>query len=68
MEIEAILRQHPDVQEAVVLLREDLPGEKRLVAYVVAAGQPFTFAMSELRRYLQERLPDYMLPFGFDAP
>src|SRR5581483_7643699 len=63
-EIEAVLARHPAVREAVVLLREDLPGEKRLVAYVV--GQPSQpVSSSELRSLLQQHLPGYMLPASF---
>lgn len=63
-EIEAILQQHPQVQEALVLAREDTPGDKRLVAYLVStAGEaPETQA---LRAFLQARLPPYMLPASF---
>jgi amino acid adenylation domain-containing protein len=63
-EIEAVLRQHPAVQEAVVIAREDTPGEKRLVAYVVADQQPGP-GSSDLRRFLQAKLPDYMVPAAF---
>ncbi len=56
-EIEAALEAHPDVREAVVLVREDVPGERRLVAYVVGAP-----AGLDLRAYLAERLPPFMLP------
>jgi amino acid adenylation domain-containing protein len=59
-EIESLLGQHPAVREAVVVVREDKPGDKRLVAYAVT--HPPGPAPGELRRYLQERLPDYMLP------
>jgi amino acid adenylation domain-containing protein len=60
-EIEALLRQHPAVQESVVLAREDIPGDKRLVAYVVARpGQ--NPAPGDLRRFLQGKLPEYMVP------
>ncbi len=60
-EIEAILRQHPAVQEAVVLAREDIPGDKRLVAYVipVQAQKPTARA---LLYFLQKKLPPYMIP------
>jgi amino acid adenylation domain-containing protein len=58
-EIEAVLRRHRQVREAVVVLRED-DGDKRLVAYVVGDAQA-----SELRAYMSERLPDYMVPSFF---
>ncbi len=58
-EIEAVLQQHPAVREAVVVFREDLPGDKRLVAYVVADTE------AELRGWLRERLPDYFVPAHF---
>ncbi|MGH3896728.1 MAG: non-ribosomal peptide synthetase, partial [Pseudonocardiaceae bacterium] len=63
-EIEAALRQHPEVGEAVVIVRQDQPGVKRLVAYVVAAGTvvPDT---TMLREALKQTLPDYMVPSAF---
>lgn len=60
-EIEAMLNQHPAVQAAVVLVREDEPGRKRLVAYVNPYPEQ-TLTVSELRSGLQEKLPDYMVP------
>jgi amino acid adenylation domain-containing protein/non-ribosomal peptide synthase protein (TIGR01720 family) len=64
-EIEAILGQHPAIREVTVVAREDESGgAKRLVAYVVAeAGHALT--TTELRRFLQEKLPDYMNPAVF---
>ena len=63
-EIEAILRQHPTVCQAVVLAREDTPGAVRLVAYVVPEpGSPLT--SDGLRRFVQQKLPDYMVPSAF---
>jgi aryl carrier-like protein len=63
-EIEAELRAQGAVREAAVLLREDQPGSKRLVGYVVAeAGAKVS--VSELRQSLQERLPEYMVPTAF---
>ncbi len=66
-EVEAALALHPAVAEAVVAAREDVPGDRRLAAYVVprdAAAQPST---AELRAFLKERLPDYMIPAAFVA-
>ena len=59
-EIEAALSQYPAVQHTVVLAREDIPGDKRLVAYVVSDQAGLT--PGELRRCLQEQLPEYMIP------
>ena len=63
-EIEAVLRQHPAVGGTVVLARENAPGEKQLVAYVVAQGESPPTA-SELRIFLKEKLPDYLMPAVF---
>jgi amino acid adenylation domain-containing protein len=59
-EIEVRLAQHPDVREAVVLAREDVPGDRRLVAYVVGAA-----GADALREHLRQRLPEYMVPSTF---
>ncbi|MEH1973960.1 MAG: amino acid adenylation domain-containing protein [Nostoc sp.] len=63
-EIEGLLGQHPKVQEAVVLMREDLPKNQSLVAYFVANTEiaPTT---TNLRNFLKEKLPEYMLPSVF---
>ncbi len=64
-EIEAALAGHPEVREAVVLARDGgAPGEKRLAAYLVAEPGAALDA-GELRAWLRERLPDYMVPAGF---
>ncbi|KPL20763.1 MAG: hypothetical protein AMJ93_11140, partial [Anaerolineae bacterium SM23_84] len=63
-EIEATLSQHPQVRKTVVLARGDLAGEKRLVAYVVT-NQDAPPTISELQRFLRERMPDYMVPSAF---
>jgi amino acid adenylation domain-containing protein len=63
-EIEGALAKHPGVREAVVVARDDAPGGKQLVAYFVPATDAPATA-SELRRYLLDRLPDYMVPAVF---
>ncbi len=64
-EIEVVLRQHPSVLQAVVIAREDVPGDKRLVAYVVVKQEHIPASPSELRRFLKEQLLDYMVPTAF---
>jgi acyl carrier protein len=64
-EIETALVSHPSVREAAVLAREDTPGDKRLIAYVVCARHQWSIVSNELRGYLKERLPEYMLPLAF---
>ncbi len=63
-EVESALRSHPRVGQALVLVREDEPGDRRLVAYVTSVGAP-TASRGELRRFLAARLPDYMVPVAF---
>jgi len=63
-EIETVLGQHPAIQQAVVLAREDSPGDRRLVAYAVAAPGCAPSA-HELRSFLQQKLPEYMVPLMF---
>jgi len=60
-EIEARLAEHPTVQQAAVLLREDSPGDKRLVAYLVAAPDQ-TLDIQLVRTWLKDQVPDYMVP------
>lgn len=63
-EIETTLAQHPQIKDAVVLCREDVPGDKRLVAYTVVENKE-SFKITALRQYLKERLPAYMTPAAF---
>ena len=63
-EIEAQLDRHPAVRESSVLLREDAPGDKRLIAYIVANSET-TLTTGELHVFLKEKLPDYMVPAAF---
>jgi amino acid adenylation domain-containing protein len=63
-EIEAALRRHPGVKEAVAMAREDVPGDKRLVAYLVATHDPPP-EPAALRSALRAFVPEYMLPAAF---
>jgi amino acid adenylation domain-containing protein len=62
-EIETVLMQHPSVQSAAVIARQDVPGEKKLVAYLVHRG--VGLSTNELRAFLARKLPPYMLPSAF---
>ncbi|MBV9773367.1 MAG: amino acid adenylation domain-containing protein, partial [Gemmatimonadetes bacterium] len=62
-EVEAALLRHPAVRGCAVVAREDAPGERRLVAYVVPGGMEAPAA--ELRAHLAARLPEYMVPSAF---
>ncbi len=65
-EVEAVLGRHPGIGELVVVVREEEgSGEKRLVAYVVAAKGKKAATAGELRKYGQEKLPEYMVPWGY---
>jgi aspartate racemase len=63
-EIEKVLLSHPSVRDAVVVARQDSAGNNRLVAYVVAGAAPY-IVVSDLRGYLKQRLPEYMIPSNF---
>lgn len=63
-EIEAILRQHPAVEDAAVQARDEGQGDKRLVAYIVACGTLAPNA-NELRSFLRTKLPEYAVPLAF---
>jgi len=63
-EIEMVLLDHAAAKEAVVVAREDRPGDKRLVAYIVPTGQPAP-TVNELRGFLKQKLPEYMIPSAF---
>ncbi|ARU63622.1 hypothetical protein CBW65_23350 [Tumebacillus avium] len=60
-EVETALLQHPSIQHAAVLVREDTPGQKRLVAYLIGE----VTASHELREFLKTRLPDAMIPTAY---
>ena len=62
-EIETALSEYPDVQSAVVVSRKDESGRQRLVGYILPENKPVS--VSELRRALAQRLPDYMVPSAF---
>ncbi|GAA2409013.1 hypothetical protein GCM10010404_78700 [Nonomuraea africana] len=61
-EIESALRDQPGVRDAVVLVREDVPGDKRLVGYLAVTKEP---DLADLRATLRKRLPDHMVPSAF---
>ncbi len=62
-DIDAALSQYPDVRETAVIVREDSTGDKRLVAYIVSKTN--TNLGFQLRDYLKEKLPEYMIPATF---
>ncbi|MFM7717331.1 MAG: AMP-binding enzyme, partial [Microcystis sp.] len=62
-EIEAVLETHSEVEKAVVILREDTSDNQRLVAYIVRKSP--SLGIGELRRFLQQQLPAYMVPSAF---
>lgn len=69
-EIETLLSQHPAVRETVVIVREDSPGDKRLVAYIVPCDRNLDNNLDnklilQLRNFLKPKLPDYMMPSAF---
>jgi amino acid adenylation domain-containing protein len=66
-EIEAVLQEYPAVRESLVVTREDTPGDKRLVAYVVPEAEvtPESQLVTELRSWLRARLPEYFMPALF---
>ncbi|KEF06260.1 hypothetical protein DF17_15275 [Streptomyces rimosus] len=61
-EIETVLAGHPSVEQVKVTVREDVPGDRRVVAYLVGAADT-----ADLRELAAERLPDYMVPAAFVA-
>ncbi|GCE27611.1 hypothetical protein KDA_30950 [Dictyobacter alpinus] len=64
-EVEAVLAEHEDIEQVVVAAREDIPGVKQLVAYLVAAPDRDP-EVREIRRFAQRILPDYMVPAAFN--
>ena len=64
-EIEAALGRHPAVRECTVIARDDTPGAKRLVAYLVAAPPATAPTAQEARAFLKETLPDHLIPSAF---
>jgi thioesterase domain-containing protein/acyl carrier protein len=63
-EIESLLNRHPSIEQSAVVVRPDPLGENQLVAHIVAKGDSRP-AVPELRQYLREALPDYMVPSRF---
>ncbi len=63
-EIETLLDQHPTIQKSVVIAREDTPGDKQLVAYIILQNTQAPTS-SDFRAYLRDTLPEYMIPSAF---
>jgi amino acid adenylation domain-containing protein len=64
-EIESVLIQHPNVQKSLVVVREDRPGDRRLVAYIVPPAPEQVPTPTELRQFLKVRLPEHMVPSAY---
>ncbi|RPI02130.1 MAG: non-ribosomal peptide synthetase, partial [Calditrichaeota bacterium] len=64
-EIESVLGEHPDIKETLVLLREDQPGDPRLVAYYIVPDESAQISINDLRALLKTKLPEYMIPAHF---
>ena len=62
-EIESVLLRHPQIQQTVVIATEDIPGNKRLIAYIVSEEE--SLSTKQLREFLKQKLPDYMVPSAF---
>jgi surfactin family lipopeptide synthetase A len=63
-EIETVLRKHPAIQQSVVTISVDDAGDNRLIAYIITHPEQ-TITTEELRRFLKQELPDYMVPSAF---
>jgi amino acid adenylation domain-containing protein len=63
-EIETVLSQHPAVQQTVVIVTEDIPGDKQLVAYIVPHQEQISTSI-DLRQFLKAKLPEYMVPTAY---
>ena len=61
-EVEAVLSRHPAIEQAVVVFKQSSNGQQKLVAFVIAPGRP---AESELREFMLQSVPDYMVPSQF---
>ena len=65
VEVEAVLAEHPAVKTAATVVREDSPGEKRLIAFVTLRSG-FTSTAEDLHTFLKHKLPEYMLPWKLE--
>lgn len=61
-EVQNVLEQHPAIKEAVVLVKEDQNRNKKLIAYVVLKENKLSLSFSDLREFLQQKIPQYMIP------
>jgi amino acid adenylation domain-containing protein len=62
-EIEAVINSQPQIQQAVVIVRENIPGNKHLVAYIATSDK--SLKTNQLREYLKQKLPEYIVPSAF---
>lgn len=63
-EIEMVVQRHEKIKQAVVMVREDRPNDKRIIAYIVAKEKE-TIHLAEIRSYVSESLANYMMPAAF---
>ena len=63
-EIESLVNQHPQIQESIVIVREDIPGDKRIVAYIIFQSEA-QVSEREIRDYLSQKLPNHCLPAAY---
>src|SRR4029079_13936112 len=63
-EVESVLRKHPNIQDLIVVVKDDANGDKRIVAYIVEKNKSENL-IADLRNYLKDKLPEFMVPSVF---
>ena len=64
-EIEIVLKQHPSVNDSVIIVREDVAGDRRIIAYITSPSSKDSLTTTQLHNFLAAKLPDYMIPSSF---